>query len=36
MSPLMRALETASGAFGGRLYKGQGRPLMLAQVGRCA
>ena len=33
VSPLMRALETASGAFGGGLYKGQGRPLMLAQVG---
>ena len=33
VSPLMRALETASGAFGGGAYKGSGRPLMLAQVG---
>ena len=33
MSPLMRALETAAGAFGGGPFKGSGRPLMLAQSG---
>jgi hypothetical protein len=32
VSPLMRALETAAGAFGGGAYSGSGgRPLMLAQ-----
>lgn len=33
VSPLMRALETAAGAFGGGPFKGSGRPLMLAQSG---
>ena len=32
VSPLMRALETAAGAFGGGAYSGSGRPLMLAQT----
>ena len=32
MSPLMRALETAAGAFGAGAFKGEGRPLMLSQT----
>lgn len=32
VSPLMRALETAAGAFGDGPFKGSGRPLMLAQT----
>ena len=32
MSPLMRALETAAGAFGAGPFKGEGRPLMLSQT----
>ena len=32
MSPLMRALETAAGVFGGGPFEGSGRPLMLAQT----
>ncbi len=33
VSPLIRALETAAGAFGAGPFKGSGRPLMLAQSG---
>ena len=33
VSPLMRALETAAGAFGAGPFKGEGRPLMLSQTG---
>ena len=32
VSPLMRALETAAGAFGAGAFKGEGRPLMLSQT----
>ncbi len=32
VSPLMRALETAAGAFGAGPFKGEGRPLMLSQT----
>ncbi len=32
VSPLIRALETAAGAFGDGPFKGSGRPLMLAQT----
>lgn len=32
MSPLMRALETAAGVFGGGPFESSGRPLMLAQT----
>ena len=32
VSPLMRALETAAGVFGGGAFEGDGRPLMLAQT----
>jgi len=32
VSPLMRALETAAGVFGGGPFDGRGRPLMLAQT----
>jgi len=43
VSPLIRALETAAGAFGAGPFSGSGRPLMLAQsaeederAGHCA
>ncbi len=32
VSPLMRALETAAGVFGGGPFDGRGRPLMVAQT----
>lgn len=32
VSPLIRALETAAGAFGAGAFSGSGRPLMLAQT----